>query len=202
MKKKKEKINLGNFFEEQYKISFSYIKESKNFIYFAILVFFAFVILGFLIQLPPNLNSQILDYFHRLVEETQGFGWIDLITFIFSNNLLSGFMGLFFGVILGIFPFFSSAANGFMVGFAASLSVSKEGIFSLWRLFPHGIFELPAIFISFGLGLKLSTFLGYKEKWKTLRKFIEKSVSVYIFVIIPLLVVAAIIEGTLIFFGV
>jgi stage II sporulation protein M len=111
-------------------------------------------------------------------------------------------MGLFLGIFFGIFPFFSSIANGFMLGFAGNMSVAKEGIFSLWRIFPHGIFELPAIFISFGLGLKLPTFIFYKKKWETFKKFLENSFTTYLFVVIPLLIVAAIIEGTLIFLGV
>jgi len=39
------------------------------------------------------------------------------------------------------------------------LSVGIEGYGILWRLVPHGIFELPAVFISLGLGIKLGTFI-------------------------------------------
>ena len=34
----------------------------------------------------------------------------------------------------------------------------------LFRLLPHGIFELPAIFISLGLGLRFGMFIFQKEK--------------------------------------
>jgi stage II sporulation protein M len=67
------------------------------------------------------------------------------------------------------------------------------------NLLPHGIFELPAIFISFGMGLKFGTFLFYKEKMKKFAEFFSNSLRVFVFVILPLLVIAAIIEGSLIF---
>jgi stage II sporulation protein M len=204
--KKKQKNSVGKEFkssiERQYEIAFEYLKESRNFIYFTIAVFFLFVLLGFFVPVPEPFRSQILNYFESLVVRTKDLGIMDLIAFIFSNNATSGFAGLFFGFVFGIFPFFSTILNGFVLGFASNVSVSKDGILSLWRLLPHGIFELPAIFISFGLGIKFSTFIFAKRKWKTFLGFLEKSASVYFFVVLPLLVIAAIIEGTLIFLGI
>ncbi len=202
VKKSKKKETLTESVGEQYKIAWSYVKESRNYIYLVIILFFAFTLIGFFVQVPEPFRSQLIDYFKNLVEQTKGMGLIDLISFIFSNNALSGFMGIFFGFILGIFPFFSAVFNGFVLGFASNLSASQEGILSLWRLLPHGIFELPAIFISFGIGIKFSTFVSAKHKWKKFVEYFEKSISVYIFIVIPLLVIAAIIEGTLIFLGI
>ena len=197
----KKKFNLRNFIDEQYKISFSYIKGSKNFIYSTIGIFFVFSLVGFFLPIPESIATQIINYFKELVSKTAGLSLPEMILFLFNNNSISGFMGLFFGAVFGIFPVLSSIANGFVLGFVSNTSVHQDGIFSLWRLFPHGIFELPAIFISFGLGIKLSTFILVKDKWKTFQKFFINSLSVYIFVILPLLVIAAIIEGTLIYLG-
>ena len=120
--------------------------------------------------------------------------------FIFLNNAQSSFMGIVLGVLLGIFPVIATIANGFILGFVASLSVDSEGFFVLWRIFPHGIFELPAIFISFGLGLKTGTFVFQKKKFESFKNYLYNSLKVFLFIIIPLLIIAAIIEGTLIFF--
>lgn len=66
----------------------------------------------------------------------------------------SSFLGVILGLVLGIFPIIFAIVNGYVLGFVASITVESEGLFVLWRLLPHGIFELPAIFISLGLGLK------------------------------------------------
>ena len=77
-------------------------------------------------------------------------------------------------------------------------AVSLEGILTLWKLFPHGIFEIPAVIISLGLGLRLGITLMFKTK-----KFKKESFSsllVFLLVVTPLLIIAAIIEGFLVFF--
>jgi len=201
MKKKDfKKENLSVFFEKQYKASWEYVRESKNFIYSIILLFFVFVVIGFFVPVPESIQVQILEYFESIVAQTQGLSWLELISFLLNNNAVSGFFVLFSGFALGIFPIFSTIINGFILGFASSFAVSHGGIFSLWKILPHGIFELPAIFISFGLGLKFSTFIFKKNKWEAFKLFLEKSILAYVFIILPLLVIAAIIEGTLIFF--
>ena len=68
-----------------------------------------------------------------------------------------------FGVLLGIFPLMSVIANGYLLGFVVAASVRSQGILILWRLFPHGIFEIPALFLSLGLGLKMGTFIFQKK---------------------------------------
>jgi len=105
---------------------------------------------------------------------------------------------MFFGIMLSIFPVLSALVNGYVLGFVASKVSAGSGFFVLWRLLPHGIFELPALFISLGLGLKLGTFVFQKKKLKTLREYLFETIRVFFFIIIPLLIIAAIIEGSLI----
>ena len=67
-----------------------------------------------------------------------------------------------------------------------------EGISALWRLFPHGIFELPAVIFSIGIGIKIGVDLlivkkKKKEKLKT--NYIE-GLRFFLFVVIPLLLLA------------
>ena len=84
------------------------------------------------------------------------------------------------------------------MGFVAEESVEAAGVLSLWRILPHGVFELTAVFISLGMGLKLGTFIFVGEKIKSFKRFLYESINVFIFVVFPLLVLAAIIEGLLI----
>ncbi len=197
---KKSKINRKpGFFRKGYRESIDYIKESKNFIYSIIIVFLFFALIGFFIPAPPLLEQKILEFIEELLRKTQGMSTPELISFIFFNNLQSSFLGMVFGIFLGIFSVITTLANGYLLGFVASKTTEGEGIFVLWRLLPHGIFELPALFISLGLGLKLGSFAFKKNKLETLRDYLAKSMKVFFFVILPLLIIAAVIEGSLIF---
>ena len=234
MKKKKEK----NFFVRNYSQSWDFIKESKNFIYVTILVFFITFLFGFFFSLPELITNQILEFIQELLEKTKGMSQFELTRLVFLNNIKSSFVVLVFGMVLGIYPVMATIANGFILGFVASIAVGSEGFFVLWRIFPHGIFELPAIFISFGLGLKLGLWLimgpikfywkenklvlilfilfylptfiltliyNHRFRSKMKKSFLEfklnfmNSLKVFLFIILPLLIIAAIIEGGLIF---
>jgi stage II sporulation protein M len=105
------------------------------------------------------------------------------------------------GVFFGIFPLFVAIVNGYLLGFVSRFAVEEGGILILWRLIPHGIFELPAVIISIGLGLKLGVSMIGKNRKKVLKKDLRKSFRFFLFVIFPLLLIAGIIEGILIWFS-
>jgi|TARA_B100000315_G_scaffold258459_1_gene310661 stage II sporulation protein M len=182
-----------NFFS-----SLKFIKECKNFIYISFSLFFLFSLIGFFIPIPEEISSQLLELIKELLKQTEDLSSLGLTQFIFLNNLQGSFFGMIFGAFFGIFPILALVFNGYLLGFVASISVREEGILILWRLLPHGIFELPAIFISLGLGLKISTFVLEKNKLKSFKDYLKKSIMVFLFVVIPLLIIAAIIEGSLI----
>lgn len=195
MVKKREE---ENFFREEYKKSFNYIMESKEFIYSIILIFFIFAFIGFLFPVPEVFNEKILEFIREVMKKTEGLSSLELTRFIFLNNLESSFFGMIGGFFFGIFSVAVSAVNGYILGFVSSMVIAETGFSSLWTLFPHGIFELPAIFISLGLGIKLGSFVFQKKKLSSFNNYFWNSLRVFIFVIIPLLIIAAIIEGTLI----
>ena len=194
IRKKKE-----NFCMRNYRESWNYIKESKNFIWAIVGVFVLFALIGFFVPASPELEEAIMNFLKQLLEKTKDFDQWKMTQFLFLNNLQSSFFGLLLGVVLGIFPVLSSIVNGYVLGFVAAKTVEAKGIFVLWRLLPHGIFELPAVFISLGLGLKFGTFIFRKKKGKSFKDYLWNGLRVLIFIVIPLLVFAAIIEGALIF---
>ncbi|MBI2003923.1 stage II sporulation protein M [Candidatus Pacearchaeota archaeon] len=201
MIKKKEVKNKKFSLKKEYQKSWNYLKESKKFIWAVIGIFLAFVLIGFFIPVPEIISKQIFEFIKEILGKTEGMSQGRLISFIFLNNIQSSFLGMVFGVFFGIFPVISAIANGYLLGFVANFAIQEDGILSLWRILPHGIFELPAVFISFALGLRLGASLFSKKKF---RKFNENFISclkVFILIIIPLLIIAAIIEGSLIFLG-
>jgi stage II sporulation protein M len=196
-----KKIRKKGAFIDNYKRSWKFIKESRKFIFIIIGIFLFFTLVGFFIPAPSSISEWILKYIENVMDETAGFSAVQLISFIFFNNLKSSFAGMILGILLGIFPIFVAVFNGYILGFVMSESVKANGILILWRLLPHGIFELPAVFISLGLGLKIGTNLVFNRKKGGLRKDFHDSLKVFLFVIIPLLILAAIIEGMLIAFA-
>lgn len=185
--------------KQEYKKCFEYIFNSRKFIFLSIAIFFLFFLIGFLIPIPEILYNEILKILKEILSETENLSQIELIFYIIFNNIKSSFFGVIFGFIFGILPFIIAIANGYILGFVSFLSVNSEGIFSLWKLFPHGIFELPAIFISLGLGLKFGTFIFQKDKPKMFKEYLFNSLRVFLLIVIPLLIIAGIIEGILIF---
>ncbi len=168
--KKKEQFS----FKKEYWHCWGFLKDSRHYIYIILLLFLIFGALGFFFEglidqmfkalFNMNLNEQILGYLEKLLLETQGMNQRELIGFIFLNNFQSSLTGFLFGAIYGIFPLFATIINGYLLGFVGILSVKQEGILVLWRILPHGIFELPAVFISLALGLRFGDDLLRKSR--------------------------------------
>ena len=188
-----------NFLIRQYRKSFEYISECRKFIYFITGIFFVFALIGFFVPVPVSIGEKIIEIIRKIFMETEGMGNFELIRFIVLNNLQSSFFGMLLGILLWIPTLLFSMLNGYLLGFVASMSVDIEGFVSLWRIFPHGIFELPAVFIALGMGLKIGSFIFQKKKMKSLMDYTEKSFVTFVIVVIPLLIIAAIIEGSLIY---
>lgn len=196
--KTKEKKEKKGFWKKNYSLSWSYIKESKKFIWIAVILFAIAIAFGFL-------NHALFgDYIRKLLEailrQTEGLNAWQMILFIFENNIKNAFMGLIVGAALGVFPLFALLLNGYVIGYVGYFAVQTNGWIALLDLLPHGIFELPALIIALGLGVKFggSIFAGRGKLRKEFLRRLDRSLRVFIFIILPLLVIAAIIEGLLI----
>lgn len=193
-KRLKKKFSLrGN-----YKKSWEYIRNSRKFIFAITGIFLLFLLVGFFIPAPDSIYKWISDYIQEIAGSIEGLSAGGLISFIFFNNLQSSFFGLVLGTLLGIFPIFVALFNGYILGFVLKASIDAGGIIVIWKLLPHGIFELPAVFISLGLGLRIGANLLFHRKKNGFRKNLYNSLRVFLFIVLPLLLIAAIIEGILI----
>jgi len=196
-----KKFSLNSLFYGNFRLALNYLKESKNYVWISVLLFFIIALIGFI--LPVFFQEQITKIIQDIIKQTEGLDTFNLIRFIFINNLKSSGYAMFFGILFGIIPLGVVIVNGYILGFIANKAIAAGGILVLWRLLPHGIFELPAVFISIGLGLKLGSFLfSYKkkDKFREFGKWLLNSLRVFVFIVIPLLILAAIIEGSLIIF--
>jgi len=199
-KKKNKKNNILNFkinLVKEYKSLFKFLNESKKFMIYSSLIFLISFLIGFLFKLPESINSKLLGIIKEIFNQTKDMSPLQLTSFIIFNNLKSTFFGILLGIFFGIFPFLSLVLNGIILGIVSSLSVTQQGVLSLWKIFPHGIFELPAVFISLGLGLKIG-YLTIKSQKKEIMEFLFNSLKIYFLIVFPLIIFAGIIESLLI----
>lgn len=146
--------------------------------------------------------SESLAWLEQLSEGIEDFtelypSWILFIAFffvIFINNAFTCFLNVITGPLLGIFPLFSAVINGGLLGWLAR----EEGLLVFLAVVPHGMFELPAYFISVAIGLKLAREALKPRRERQLRITLVEGLRVYLRLILPLLFIAALIESGLI----
>ena len=173
-----------------YQLCLKYIKESKNYFYAILIIFALSALIGFLF--PVFFVDAIKKLIEGLALKTQGMNFFELFVFIFSNNITTAFLSMLLGIVF-IFPLLVGFFNGYVVGFVANKVAGSFGYSILFRLLPHGIFELPALIISLGLGLKIGFFIFAKNKKKYLKYNLTNSLRVFVYIILPLLIIAGII---------
>lgn len=89
------------------------------------------------------------------------------------------------------------AFNGYLVGVIAYLAAQEKGLlFILLALLPHGILELPMVFLAAGIGLRLGhqVFSALIGKPTQIKREFKEGLVFYFHWILPLLLVAALIE--------
>jgi len=173
----------------------TYLRGTRRFIYIIIVLFFLSSLIGFAFSDAFRFFDPILA---ELAGKIEGMSTPDLIWFIFQNNITSAFFGMLLGVFVGIFPVINALTNGSILGYVYSRVAATEGLGIIWLLLPHGIFELPAVFIALGLGVRFGMFIFAKEKKKEFVRRLKGSLKVFFAVVLPLLIIAAIIEAFLI----
>ena len=149
----------------------------------------------------PSLADHFQDTLANFVRMFAGMPPLKLAGAIFLNNafktLCAIVLGLFFGIIPGIFLL----ANGAALGVAMSISVQARGLWpSLMAILPHGILELPAVFLGTSIGLMigrqaLQRFAGRTET--PIGAELLQGLKYFCTVIVPLLLAAAFVEAFL-----
>lgn len=185
-----------NFFVKNYSACWKFLNESRWYFVFVVGVFALMFLIGFIF--PVFFREEIFNFIAEMIEMIEGKSVVELIGFIFLNNLKASFMAIILGITFGIFPLMMAVVNGYLIGFVAREAVAQEGLWVMWQLFPHGIFELPAIIFSIGIGMRIGASMFGKDIRKKLKYNFRESLRFFIFVVFPLLLIAGIIEGILI----
>lgn len=232
----KRGLKEDNYIYKNFKIAVSDLKKIKTYFWVSFWLFFGIAFFGFLF--PVFFVDEVLKIVEELIKLTEGLGVFGMIRFIMANNIQSAFLGMALGVFLGVPSLVVIATNGYILGIVGRLTVDEADIFILWRLLPHGIFEIPAILIAVALGLRLGILFMHEvirannkdikplskvfimifsalfwfisffvyfvitmRNKKLRKKFwnnLTDSFRIFILVVVPLLVVAGVIEGILV----
>ncbi|MEM4577015.1 MAG: stage II sporulation protein M [Candidatus Nezhaarchaeales archaeon] len=149
--------------------------------------------------LVPSLTGteiveELTEYFRPLVE----FPPHVFVLLIFANNFFKTLiLGLILGILIAIPPMIFAFLNGLIIGLVSSMVAERSGaLFVLLGILPHGILEIPALLISCALGVKvgLTVYDNIRNGGFGVGIVIRKFVKTYLKVVVPLLLVAAIVE--------
>jgi stage II sporulation protein M len=120
---------------------------------------------------------------------------------IFVNNCIASFSILFEGLIpIFVFPVLGITLNGVASGVVLSLfHIENKSAFLTFivGICPHGVVEISAFVLAGAIGLRLSYILFMKCLKKSSASFLyefKMAILSYVFIIIPFLIVAALIE--------
>jgi len=127
------------------------------------------------------------------------------VMLIFLNNVRAILFMMVLGIFLAIFPVISIWINGVLVAFV--LRTEEAAGASLYDmifkgLLPHGLLELPVIFIAAGYGIRLGItvilriFPGQRSRTQTVGEVLKSGVTLFGFLVI-LLLFASLVESTI-----
>lgn len=172
----------------------------------AFLLFIAGALAGILLALTQP------DYMHlflgpRMMETIERHQmWTDSVvgikpaasSFIMTNNMAVAFITFAFGITAGLGTVYMMVFNGVMMGVIGTACWLAGMNLPLWSFVaPHGVLELPAIFIAGGAGLRIAQgllFPGLLSRRDSLAQAGGEAVRLLMGTV-PVLIVAGCIEG-------
>jgi uncharacterized membrane protein SpoIIM required for sporulation len=117
---------------------------------------------------------------------------------IMTNNMSVAFMTFAMGITAGLGTLYMLLFNGLLIGVIGTACWLAGMSLKLWSFVaPHGVLELPAIFISGGAGLRIATgllFPGVLPRKQSLVRAGKEGATMIIGTV-PLLIVAGVIEA-------
>lgn len=175
-----------------------YVWGLRLYLVIIIAIFVAFYLLGYVAAMTmPGTGSYVVSDFKQEVTPLKSMSPIGLMLSIFLNNALKCFLVIVLGLALGVAPALFMLANGLILGIVIGVTIRGTSLsYVLVGTVPHGVIEIPMVLISSAIGLKLGVDLILKlmRKKASIGKEIREGLTMYFVYIMPLLLLAAIIE--------
>lgn len=150
-------------------------------------------------RLFPDIPVTVISAFNEdiagsgIVQEDGSFNVLAL----FANNLRAMVLGILYGFIPFLYlPALALGVNAAILGMLASL-IDGQWLLLAAGILPHGIFELPALFLSLAAGLclckNINVYIRKNEKG-VMKPLLLNILRVVALLVLPLLVIAAVME--------
>ncbi len=185
-------IYMRNILQNTASQAMETVKAAKAWILAAALVY---VLAGGIAWSFPHHFDFLEPQFHALVEQFAHLGAWEFILRIFVHNLIASYLAMCFIVFFGVVPVAFAVLNGLLLGWFVSWMEEAAWYEILVMLAPHGIFEWPAMFIAFGVGFWRGWGYRYGQANLTWLQRFKRVHCVFVVFVLPLLCVAAVIEG-------
>ena len=176
----------------------NYVNYIRPYVLIITFVFFASAFAGYAYSAStPEISEMVMEEFQAQFGGILNLHPLLIMLVIFLNNAFVSLLFLVMGLGLGILPVLFVAFNGYVVGVLSHFVAEEQGLlFIFLALLPHGIIELPMVFLAAGVGLRLghqvlAALLGRPTELK--REF-RDGIRFYFRWIVPFLFVAAVIE--------
>ena len=159
---------------------------------------FFFVSVGF--YMSPTTGADTVNTMRQWVEPVVQMGPWGILAFIVVNNVVKALVVTVSGVMLGLPSLLFIAINGITIGSLAGAVGAKAGyVIVAAGLLPHGIIELLALVLATALGFSLGkeALFWMLRRESHLKAQFRNAFSIYLMVVLPLLVIAAVIEVTI-----
>lgn len=167
--------------------------------------FFILILLGYFscFFFPVLLDKvmALINTFFTGLDLTNNQGGLSALA-LFSNNLRACAVAILYGFLP--FVYLSSLAlgmNAVLLGVLAAYYTANGHslLIYLAAVLPHGIFELPALVLSFSLGLflcgQMTLQVKKAESTMPLIACLENAARLYLLIIVPLLAVSSLVEA-------
>jgi stage II sporulation protein M len=177
-----------------------YVRRITPLFTLSLMMFIFSTIIGF--YLGDNVDPRVFEGVLSNIPDPSETDFLGLLSAIVINNITASLIFVVSGLIIGVPPLLFMAFNGFFVGWIAySASKELDLLLVVLTILPHGIIEIPTITFSAAMGMGLGYMLIHQlRKRGSLKNYIVDSTKMFIKRIIPLLIIAAIIETILIMY--
>jgi stage II sporulation protein M len=175
----------------------SYIIELRAEIAVIAIVFVIFAVAGFFAGLNyQNTQGTTAPSSTDNTPNTVSLTTISSIIGIVISNVVGCLMASILGLALGFVPLLFAITNGLTIGMLVGSTLPKTNIFLLLAaVVPYGVFEIPAVLLSSAIGLRLGYSLIKRVMGKKgLLIEVQKGLKIFIFWVLPLIILAAIIQ--------
>jgi len=178
--------------KKQYALAFLDLNEAGNALLVAVILFVAGTLIGLA---NPSWSEDLIAAMKGLARHISGNGMVLIIILLFLRNGISAAISVIAGPLLGIIPALGAVTNGLLLGAVLAHFTAPERMNAILLLVPHGLFELPAIFAAWGLGIWQGLWYFERDRRQTFRERRRKAFRIFFIIILPLLFIAATIEG-------